>query len=151
MTALLDVNVLIALFDAAHPNHEDAHRWFGRNRRNGWATCAATINGCVRVLSSPAYPTVTATPADVASRLSVFCASPDHQFWDDSASLLDEALYRPEAISGHKQITDVYLLGLAVRHQRRLATFDRSIPLKAVRGARAEHLEVIGTGATAPS
>lgn len=40
--ALLDVNVLVALFDPAHPNHEDAHRWFGRNRKRGWATCPMT-------------------------------------------------------------------------------------------------------------
>jgi hypothetical protein len=87
----------------------------------------------------------------VVSRLRAACASPNHEFWDDSTSLLDEALYRPEAISGHKQVTDVYLLGLAVRHQGRLATFDRSIPLKAVRGARADHLVVVGSGPTASS
>ena len=67
--ALLDVNVLVAIFDPAHENHEDAHRWFGRNRKYGWATCPVTINGCIRVLSNPAYPTVETTPAEVAGRL----------------------------------------------------------------------------------
>jgi toxin-antitoxin system PIN domain toxin len=144
--ALLDVNVLIALFDPAHPNHEDAHRWFSRNRKRGWATCAVTINGCIRVLSSPSYPSIDANPAEVASRLRVLCAASDHQFWEESVSLLDESLFRTQAIAGHQQITDVYLLGLAIRRGGRLATFDRSIPLKAVHGARAEHLEVLGGG-----
>jgi len=109
-------HVLVALHDPAHPNHEDAHRWFGRNRKRGWATCPVTMNGCVRVLSDPAYPTVAATPAEAASRLSVVCADPGHEFWTDSVSLLDEALFRLQAITGHRQITDIYLLGLAVRH-----------------------------------
>ena len=148
--ALLDVNVLVALHDPAHPNHEDAHRWFGRNRKRGWAICPITVNGCVRVLSDPAYPTVAATPAEAASRLRILCAGPDHEFWSDSVSLLDESLLRLQAIMGYRQITDIYLLGLAVRHGGRLATFDRSIPLKAVVGASAAHLELIGTGPTSP-
>ena len=147
--ALLDVNVLVALHDPAHPNHEDAHRWFGRNRKRGWATCPVTVNGCVRVLSNPAYPTVAATPAEAASRLRILCAGPDHEFWSDSVSLLDESLFRLQAITGHQQIADIYLLGLAVRHSGRLATFDRSIPLKAVVGAGPDRLELIGSVPTA--
>ena len=147
--ALLDVNVLVALHDPAHPNHEDAHRWFGRNRKRGWATCPITVNGCVRVLSNPAYPTVAATPAEAASRLRILCAGPDHEFWSDSVSLLDESLFRLQAITGHQQITDIYLLGLAVRHSGKLATFDRSIPLKAVVGAGPDRLELIGSVPTA--
>jgi hypothetical protein len=108
------------------------------------------MNGCVRVLSDPAYPTVAATPAEAASRLSVVCADPGHEFWTDSVSLLDEALFRLQAITGHRQITDIYLLGLAVRHGGKLATFDRSIPLKAVVGASTAHVELIGSMPTAP-
>lgn len=142
--ALLDVNVLVALFDPAHPNHEDAHHWFSRHRRHGWATCPITINGCVRVLSNPAYPTVHATPAQVVSHLHGMCGSSDHHFWDDSVSLLQNSLFRPEMIAGHQSVTDVYLLGLAVRQVSRLATFDRSISVKAVIGASPQHLEIIG-------
>ena len=149
-TALLDVNVLVALHDPAHPNHEDAHRWFGRNRKRGWATCPVTVNGCVRVLSNPAYPTVAATPAEAASRLRVLCAAPGNEFWSDSVSLLDETLFRLQALTGHRQITDIYLLGLAVRHGGKLATFDRSIPLKAVVGASTAHIELIGSMPTTP-
>lgn len=140
---LLDVNVLVALFDPAHPNHEDAHSWFGAHRKRRWATCPLTINGCVRVLSNPAYPTVETTPGEVMSRLRVLCSNPAHEFWEDDISLLDESLFRPLAIMGHQKITDVYLLGLALRHKGKLATFDGSIPLKAVIGAEPRHLELI--------
>jgi toxin-antitoxin system PIN domain toxin len=142
--ALLDVNVLVALFDPAHRNHEDAHRWFGRNRRYGWATCPITINGCIRVLSNPAYP-IDATAAEVIRRLTLLCSANDHHFWADTVTLLDDALLTATAITGHRQVTDVYLLGLAVRNHARLATFDRSIPLKAIRNASAGNLAVIET------
>lgn len=143
-SALLDVNVLVALFDPAHPHHEDAHAWFGKHRRNGWATCPLTINGCVRVLSSPSYPSFDVAPAEVITRLSSLCSSPDHESWPDSVSLLDITLFRPGLISGSKAITDVYLLGLAVRNNGKLITFDRSMNLKAVVKATRDHLYVLG-------
>jgi toxin-antitoxin system PIN domain toxin len=143
--ALLDVNVLVALFDPAHNNYEDAHRWLGRNRQYGWATCPMTINGCIRILSNPAYPAADLKPAEVGSRLRSFCAAPDHHFWEDSVSLLDDSLFRLSMIGGHQKITDAYLLGLAVRNHGRLATLDRSIPLKAVPGAVPGNLVVIGS------
>ncbi len=143
--ALLDVNFLVSLFDPAHPNHEDAHRWFARHRRHGWASCPITINGCVRVLSNPAYPSLDATPAEVVTRLRVLCASPEHHFWGDSVSLLEGSLFRPQSMAGYRQVTDVYLLGLAVRNQGKLVTFDQRIPLSAVAGAAAHNLEALGT------
>jgi hypothetical protein len=88
---------------------------------------------------------VDATPAEVAGRLRSFCSTTDHHFWADTVSLTDEALFRPSMIGGHQKITDAYLLGLAVRNHGRLATFDRSIPLKAVQGAEGEHLVLIGS------
>ena len=143
--ALLDVNVLVALFDPAHLHHEDAHRWFARNRKYGWATCPITTNGCIRILSNPAYPTLEAPVAELASRLRSLCSTADHHFWADSVSLMDESLFRASLIGGHQKITDAYLLGLAVRNHGRLATFDRSIPLKAVHGADAGNLVLIGS------
>jgi len=143
--SLLDVNVLIALFDPAHPNHDEAHEWFGAHERYGWATSTITINGCIRILSNPAYPSFSARPDEVVSHLQQFCSSPHHRFWSDSTSLLDASVFRPELIGSHQKITDVSLLALACRNEGRLVTFDRSIPLKAVVGARTENLLVIGT------
>jgi len=141
--ALLDVNVLIALFDPAHLHHEPAHRWFSKSQKHGWATCPHTLNGCIRVLSNPSYPTVDASPADVITHLQIFCSDSHHEFWPDSASLLDETLFQPHAITGHRMITDIYLLGLAVQRHGKLATFDGSIPLRSVKGATARHLELL--------
>jgi toxin-antitoxin system PIN domain toxin len=141
--ALLDINVLVSLFDPAHPHHEAAHSWFGHNRKRGWATCSITLAGCVRVLSNPAYPTVEATAAEVISRLRSLCSGRDHHFWSESPSLLDQDLFLPQFLSGYKQITDMCLLATAIRNKGKLATFDRSIPLKTVAGATDAHLEVL--------
>jgi uncharacterized protein len=146
--ALLDVNILVALLDPSHFNHEDAHEWFGANRKQGWATCPLTINGCARVLSQPEFPGFRATVSDALNRLREACARPDHEHWPDEVSLLDESLFRPAIITGPRMITDAYLLGLAVRRSGRLATFDRSIPLKAVVGATPAHVVLLGGAAT---
>ena len=143
--ALLDVNVLVALFDPGHVHSEAAHRWLAGNRSHGWATCPITINGCIRILSNPSYLPRKNSAAEVASWLVNACAAPDHHFWPDSVSLLDETLFHRAMIGGHQKITDAYLLGLAVRNHGRLATFDRSIPVKAVRGFHPGNLVVIGS------
>lgn len=144
MTALLDVNVLVSLFDPAHPNHEAAHRWLASHGKRPWATCPITINGCIRVLSHPGYPTVTATAAEVVSRLRILCARPNHEFWPDDVSFLEEARFRATKIAGPQQVTDIYLLGLAVAHGGQLVTFDRSIPIAPVVGAVASNLRLLG-------
>ena len=83
--------------------------------------------------------------AEVASRLRSLCATADHHFWPDSVSPTDDTLFRLSTIGGHRKITDAYLLGLAVRNHGRLATFDRSIPLKAVQGADPGDVVLIGS------
>jgi hypothetical protein len=65
-------------------------------------------------------------------------------FWPDSVSLCGGDSFRHAYIQGHRQLTDVYLLGLAVANSGRLVTFDRSVPLKAVAGAEPQHREVVG-------
>jgi uncharacterized protein len=143
--ALLDVNVLVALFDAAHVHHEAAHDWFADNRTNGWATCAITENGFLRVLTNPQSGVTERAPVILES-LRTFCASGHHVFWPDELSLRDD-VFDLSIAQGHRQLTDIYLLGLAAKMGGVLATFDRSIPLKAVRGARADALAVIGPAA----
>ena len=139
--ALLDVNLLIALFDPDHVHHEAAHAWFGTHRSSGWATCPLTENGVVRILSNPAYSPSAERPAEVARRLASFRNSGDHVFWPDDVSLCDSRVF--DLSVGHRHLTDVYLLALAVRRDGRLATLERTIPAKAVRGARAAHLVVV--------
>lgn len=87
MAALLDVNVLVALFDPSHIHHEAAHLWFGLNRKARWATCALTESAFVRILSNPAYSGSRTTLEDGVGRLRSFCAAPEHIFWNHSVSL----------------------------------------------------------------
>jgi toxin-antitoxin system PIN domain toxin len=145
MTAtLLDVNVLIALFDPAHPSHADAHDFFEKQKSKPWATTPLTIDGFVRVISNPAYPTVDASPAEAAGHLRRLCRSDLHEFWPDAISLIDETVLEPRFLDGHRQITDARLLALAVKNDGHLATFDRKLPMKAVRGASERHIRLVG-------
>jgi len=144
MRALLDVNVLIALFDQDHVFNDRAHDWLERHRAEGIATCPLTENGLVRVLSHPGYSkTIRLVPAEVVERLARFCAVQDHQFWPDAVSLRDPEVIRVEQLVGPRQVTDLYLLALAVREGGRLVTFDEGIAVSAVVGAEAEYLLVI--------
>lgn len=143
LVALLDVNILVALFDPKHIHHEVAHDWFSDHHATGWATCPLTETGFVRVLANPAYGAAVVRPVDLVGRLRQFCSTKDHVFWPASVSLTDEDLFSPALIRGHRQLSDVYLLGLAVRMGGCLATFDRTIPLTAVTGAKRDSLAVV--------
>lgn len=141
--ALLDVNVLVALFDPDHVHHELAHDWFADHRANGWATCPVTENGVVRVLGNPHYGAALTRPAELIDRLRQFCATANHTFWSDAVSLHDEKIFKVTFVRGHRQLTDVYLLGLAVKMGGCLASFDRTIPIGSVVGATREILQVV--------
>ncbi|MGV1004316.1 MAG: TA system VapC family ribonuclease toxin [Candidatus Nanopelagicales bacterium] len=140
--ALLDVNVLLALLDSDHVDHERAGEWLDAEFESGWASCAITENGFVRVLSQPRYP----SPIPAAQAIALLDearSGGDHSYWPCDVSTLDQATIDRERIYGHRQVTDAYLLALAVAHGGRFVTFDRSVPMSAVTGAKAEHLTVL--------
>lgn len=138
---LLDVNVLIALIDPAHIQHDRAHDWFASTGRQAWATCPPTQNGVLRIVGSARYPNSPGNPAAVAQILSVFLALEGHEFWPDSVTLLDPALVDPDRLLDSAQVTDSYLLALASARGGAFATFDRRLVADAVRnGAQALHL-----------
>ena len=139
MRSLLDVNVLIALLDADHASHEHAREWFNRTARDGWASCPLTQNGCVRIMSHPRYPSPVSV-RDGIERLREATASSHHEFWPDDVTLLDQRVADAARIHGPRQLTDLYLLALAVRHDGRLVTFDRAIAVSAISGAGDKHL-----------
>jgi len=143
MRSLFDVNTLIALFDPEHLHHRLALAWWSQNRESGWASCALTENGFVRVISSPGYPRPRSL-ADALQVLSAQVAQPGHVFWHDNISITDPDVFDRNRILGPKQITDAFLLALAARNGGRLVTFDRGVPLAAVRGAEQRHLVVVG-------
>ena len=139
MRSLLDINILIALLDADHIGHTTATAWFAAHAPQGWASCPLTQNGCVRIMSSRAYPNPMPIQA-VTRRLAAACASPLHEFWADDISWLDSQRIDASRAHGPGQLTDLYLLALAVHHGGRLVSFDRGISLSAVAGAADHHL-----------
>ena len=140
--ALLDVNMLVALLDGDHVDHRRAHAWLDDEIGAGWASCAITQNGFVRVVSQPRYPSPI-SPRQAIDRLSGACGSEHHAFWPCDVSVLDARKVDGSRLHGPRQVTDAYLLALAMAHHGRLVTFDRSMSLASVHGATDDHLTVL--------
>ncbi len=115
MRALLDVNVLIALLDENHINHGKVSDWLDNHIEHGWASSPLTQNGCVRILSQLGYPN-TLGIVDAVERLREAISTTHHQFIADDVSLLEDAIVDTRSLSGPGQLTDIYLLALAVAH-----------------------------------
>lgn len=147
MTFLLDVNVLIALIDPAHVGHDAAHEWFERAGRLDWATCPITQNGVLRIIGHPRYPNTAGSPAEAAIIMRELCALKGHRFWPDDINLFGDDVIDPSEIRTPAQVTDSYLLALAAARGGRLATFDRKLSVRAVRGGRAALYLLDGTAA----
>src|ERR1035438_8617407 len=130
---LLDVNALIALIDPAHEFHAAAHVWFQRNRKYGWATCPITENGCLRILSKPGYPFPGLTMTRVRDIMAELVRAEGHQFWPDSVSLLGAGQVELSDATP-RDLTDLYLLRLAIEFNGRLGPFDRTIRWQWVKG-----------------
>ncbi len=142
MRGLLDINVLLALLDADHVDHGRTRAWLEAEIRHGWASCAITQNGFVRVISQPRYPSPV-QPARAMARLSRATRGRHHAFWPCQVSLLDERIVDRTRIHGPRQVTDAYLLALAVANGGRFVTFDHTVPTAAVAAARSAHLVVL--------
>ena len=65
------------------------------------------------------------SPTSARAFLRSLLASPGHQFWPDDLSLMDTGFFPTLPSSRH--LTDLYLLGLAVKHGGRFATFDAGL------------------------
>ncbi len=139
MLPLYDVNVLIAMFDDEHAQHDAMIRWHAEHAATGWATCPITQNGLIRIMSQPTY-TRPLTTREVTERLYEATLDNNHYFLPDNVSLADPAVVAFDALLSHKTTTDVYLLALAVAHNARFVTFDHGVSLRAVAGATDAHL-----------
>ena len=138
---LLDINVLIALIDPAHVQHDKAHVWFAVKGQKAWATCPITENGVLRIVGHPRYPNSPGSPAAVAELLAAFLELPGHTFWPDDASLFDRAHVNSARLLDSAHLTDTYLLALAGAHEGQLATLDQRLVTDAViKGSQALHL-----------
>jgi toxin-antitoxin system PIN domain toxin len=124
---LLDVNALIALTSSQHPQYSEAQRWFDSLVNQEWGICPLTEAGYVRVVTNPASGPIIRTFLQAAAILKDLARRPGYRYWPISGSWA--ALTAPFAarITGHQQVTDAYLLGLAIKEDGVLVTFDRGI------------------------
>jgi len=140
MIALLDVNVLIALVDTTHVHHAPAKQYFSLAQSHGWATCPITENGFLRILGRPASSHGLDSPTLARTLLQSLISRPGHQFWPDNLSFSDTRFF--PTLPTSKQLTDLYLLGLAVKNGGRFATFDVSIDPSLMPGGPAAYYPI---------
>ena len=139
MRALLDVNILVALWDRDHVHHERARGWWNSNHQHGWASCPLTQGGFLRLVSNQLYPR-SLSVARAIGELQILLSVSGHEFWPDDVSIVDSIVFDHRHILGRNQITDFYLLAIAVKRGGRLVTLDHKIAKTAVRGATPDHL-----------
>lgn len=138
MIHLLDVNVLIALCDPAHTHAEPARKFFKNHlATTGWATCPIVENGFLRIFGARNYPGGPGSAQTARHILAGVVESPGHQFWPDDFSLMNEKRF-PQ-LPPSKDLTDVYLLALAVANQSRFATFDAGLDASLIVGGPAAY------------
>ena len=143
-TALLDVNILTAFLWPAHEHHDIAHRWFHARGSARWATTPLTQLGFVRLVSNPAFSRDALSPLQAVALLDENLAHPAHEFWTESLQVPAAVQGMESGLQGHQQLTDAYLLALAIRRKGVLATFDRGLRTLATR-AFGSALEVVPT------
>ncbi len=124
---LLDTNLLIALLWPSHERHDLAVKWFTGCRGKGWATSPFTEAGFVRIVSNPAFSRDAVQPREAIQVLAANTAAKDHQFWPDELPFPQAVAFSGVRLMGHQQVTDAYLLGLAINRGGLLATLDKRI------------------------
>jgi len=116
---------LISLIDKNHVLHTKAIQWFDASGHRDWGVCAFTEAGLLRLLANPKIGSLSAEEATEV--LAALINHPGYRFWpieDDWATLAAPFI---ERVFGHQQITDAYLLGLAVKQEGVLVTMDKAI------------------------
>jgi toxin-antitoxin system PIN domain toxin len=133
---LLDVNVLLAILWPPHAFHDRAIEWFLDHQAEAWATCPLTEIGFLRVVTNPAFSPF-APGFDEAIEMLIVSKqeSAAHRFWPANIPCDELASTFGKRISGHQQITNAYLLALAIHHRGKLVTFDRRIRRLAPEGS----------------
>jgi uncharacterized protein len=133
--ALLDTNVLLALAWPNHQHHAAAHHWFTAHAKKGWATCAFTQLGFIRLSANPAYTADAVSPRDAAALLNQWTQLKSHRFWTSPAAN-NPAIY--DRAIGHQQVNDAWLVEVARRNGGRLVTLDTRLPAHAIEAGQVE-------------
>ncbi|MGB8259364.1 MAG: TA system VapC family ribonuclease toxin [Terracidiphilus sp.] len=124
---LLDLNALIALADHDHELHEAMQEWFISFGRVDWGVCPLTEAGFIRVTANPNYRPTSRTIAQATAVLADFATHPGYRYWPIAEKWAALTAPFSARLLGHQQVTDAYLLGLAVKEGGVLVTFDKAI------------------------
>jgi uncharacterized protein len=124
---LLDVNVLLALLWPDHLFHDRATSWFYEQGSRRWATCAFTQAAFTRLVSNGSFTSSPLSPIEAAALLAENLRSPSHKFWPIDIGYNEAVAPFSQRITGHRQVADAYLLGIAMNKKGKLATFDQAI------------------------
>lgn len=124
---LLDVNVLAALSSDEHEHYPKALNWFDSLANNEWATCPLTEAGYIRLAANPATRVGPGSIERATEVLAEITSLPGYRYWPITDSWANLTAPFADRIFGHQQITDAYLLGLAIRENGILVTFDRGL------------------------
>jgi toxin-antitoxin system PIN domain toxin len=121
---LLDVNVLVALLSEDHVHHQLVTAWFNTPGKK-WAICAFTEAGFLRNATAPRPGQISISEATAV--LAKIAQAPGYHYLSISTDW--RTLSQPffPRLYGTKQVTDAYLLGLAVQSRLILVTMDRAI------------------------
>ena len=133
MRYLLDVNLVLSLLDTKHAFHDSAHQWFETRGPLTFLTCPIVQNGFIRIASQVRYPNRLGHAGEVRAFLQRFVKDPRHEFCMNNISLLDDDLLLTSETLLPAQVTDLYLVALAVHNRAKLATFDHSIPANMIK------------------
>lgn len=123
---LLDVGVLLALHRPSHEGHRKVIHWFHGEAQKAFSTCIMTQAGFLRLMMNPQLSENKVAPNEARQLLDELTHMRGHIFWDSGISFLDATAPLASRIHGHRQVTDAYLLGLAIREKGVLATLDKA-------------------------
>jgi uncharacterized protein len=142
---ILDANALIALGWPKHEHHQQIQDWFKGHAKKGWSTTPFTQAAFVRVLSQPAFSNGAIGPREAAELLTRSTANRHHKFLAVDLQISEVIGICTGGLMGHRQVTDGYLLALAIKTNVKLVTFDSGLKqLLATERERAAHINVLG-------
>lgn len=145
MKYLLDANVLVALLDNKNASHLTVMRWFNQEiivAKHQWLGCAITQMACLRILCLPSYPADYGF-TEVQTIFQKVITTTNHQFLATELNIIEQDIINWRHLQGHRQLTDAYLLALAVENQAIFVTLDNRINYYTVKHATPEHLLIL--------